>query len=37
MTAVVYRIVATSLQAQDGLGGFRASFLYLANWYFIRQ
>ena len=37
VTAVVYRIVATSLQAQDALGGFRASFLYVANWYFIRQ
>src|SRR4029077_3403282 len=37
VTAAVYRIVATSLQAQDALGVFRASFLYVANWHFTRQ
>ncbi len=37
VTALVYRAIATPSQVQDALGGFRAAFLYVANWYFIRQ
>jgi len=36
-TAVVYSIVASPAEMLDALGGFRAAFLYVANWYFIRQ
>ena len=36
-TAVVYSIVASPAEVLDALGGFRAAFLYVANWYFIRQ
>lgn len=37
VTAVVYSIVATPVEMLDVLGGFKAAFLYVANWYFIRQ
>jgi len=36
-TAIVYSIVASPVEMLDALGGFRAAFLYVANWYFIRQ
>jgi peptidoglycan/LPS O-acetylase OafA/YrhL len=36
-TALVYAIVATPVETRDVLGGFKAAFLYVANWYFIRQ
>jgi peptidoglycan/LPS O-acetylase OafA/YrhL len=37
VTALAYAIVATPLQTFDAIGGFRASFLYVANWQFIHQ
>ena len=37
VTAIVYTIVATPFEASDALGGFKAAFLYVANWYFIRH
>jgi peptidoglycan/LPS O-acetylase OafA/YrhL len=37
ISAVVYSLVATPAEMLDALGGFRAAFLYVANWYFIRQ
>ena len=37
VTAVAYAIVATPAQMLDALGGFRAAFLYVANWHFISQ
>jgi peptidoglycan/LPS O-acetylase OafA/YrhL len=37
ITAVAYSMVAAPSQALDALGGFRASCLYIANWFFIRQ
>src|SRR3954451_11254476 len=37
VTAAVYTAVAGPAAALTARGGFRASFLYSANWYFIRQ
>ena len=37
VSAVAYVIVATPAQALDVVGGFRAAFCYVANWYFIHQ
>ena len=37
VTAVVYSVIATPAEMLDALGGFRAAFLYVANWYFIHQ
>ncbi len=37
VTAVVYALVATPAEMLDSLDGFRASFLYVANWFFIHQ
>lgn len=37
VTAAVYSAVATPADALDAVGGFRASFLYVANWFFIGQ
>ncbi len=37
ITAIVYTLIATPAEALDALGGFRAAFVYIANWYFIRQ
>jgi peptidoglycan/LPS O-acetylase OafA/YrhL len=36
-TALVYAIVATPSEMLDAFGGFRASFLYVANWFFVHQ
>ena len=36
-TALVYSVVATPAEMLEALGGFRAAFLYVANWYFIGQ
>lgn len=36
-TAIAYSLVATPAQMFDALGGFRASFLYYANWFFVDQ
>ena len=37
VTAIVYAIVASPVEMFDALGGFRAAFFYVANWYFIHQ
>jgi peptidoglycan/LPS O-acetylase OafA/YrhL len=37
VTAVVYAGVASAAELSSALGGFRAAFLYVANWYFIGQ
>jgi peptidoglycan/LPS O-acetylase OafA/YrhL len=37
VTAFVYAVVASPADMFDVLGGFRAAFFYVANWYFIRQ
>lgn len=37
VTAFVYSAVATPLEVFDAVGGFRASFFYVANWYFFHQ
>jgi peptidoglycan/LPS O-acetylase OafA/YrhL len=37
VTALVYSIVATPAELLDALGGFRAAFFYVANWFFMRQ
>ncbi len=37
VTAIAYSAVASPTEMQDALGGFRAAFLYVANWFFIRQ
>ena len=37
ITGVAYAAIATPAQALDVLGGFRAAFLYVANWHFISQ
>ncbi|MDQ1534747.1 MAG: hypothetical protein QOF28_2508 [Actinomycetota bacterium] len=37
VTAFVYAAVATPLEVLDAVGGFRASFFYVANWYFFHQ
>ncbi len=36
-TAVMWVVVASAAEVADAVGAFRASFLYYANWYFIRQ
>ena len=36
-TAVAYSVVASPIELLDALGGFKAAFLYVANWFFIRQ
>ncbi|MDQ1475526.1 MAG: hypothetical protein QOE62_755, partial [Actinomycetota bacterium] len=37
VSAIAYAVVATPSEMLDVLGGFRASCLYVANWFFIRQ
>ncbi|MDQ1381579.1 MAG: hypothetical protein QOJ71_2298 [Actinomycetota bacterium] len=37
VTALIYAIVASPLEMFDALGGFRAAFFYVANWFFIHQ
>ena len=37
VTALVYSIVASPAEMLDALGGFRAAFFYVANWFFIHQ
>jgi peptidoglycan/LPS O-acetylase OafA/YrhL len=37
VTALVYAIVASPLEMFDALGGFRAAFFYVGNWFFIHQ
>ncbi len=36
-TALVYTAVTSPAESLNALGGFRAAFVYVANWYFIRQ
>jgi len=35
VTALVYAVVASPVELLDAVGGFRAAFLYVANWFFI--
>ncbi len=37
ITAIVYAAIASPAESLDALGGFKAAFLYVANWDFIRQ
>ncbi len=37
VTAVLYKSAAAPGQAADAMRSFQASFLYVANWYFIKQ
>ena len=37
VTAAVYAAIGTPLEVHDAVGGFRAAFLYVANWFFIAQ
>jgi peptidoglycan/LPS O-acetylase OafA/YrhL len=37
VTAVVYSVVATPAESAGAAGGFRAAFVYIANWHFIRE
>ncbi len=37
VTAIAFAAIATPAEMLDALGGFRAAFLYVANWFFIRQ
>jgi peptidoglycan/LPS O-acetylase OafA/YrhL len=37
VTAIVYAAIATPTEMRDAMGGFRAAFLYVANWHFIGQ
>ena len=37
VTAVAYAIVATPAQMVDEVGGFKAAFLWSANWHFVTQ
>ena len=37
VTALVYAAISSPSEMQDALGGFRAAFVYIANWFFIRQ
>ena len=37
VTGLLYAVVATPLQVADASGGYRACFLYFANWHFISQ
>jgi peptidoglycan/LPS O-acetylase OafA/YrhL len=34
VTALLYSVVATPLEVLNAVGGFRAAFFYVANWYF---
>jgi peptidoglycan/LPS O-acetylase OafA/YrhL len=36
-TAVLYARTATPLQSSDAIGGFRAAFFYVSNWFFYHQ
>jgi peptidoglycan/LPS O-acetylase OafA/YrhL len=37
ITAIVYARIATPVEQVQALGGFRAAFAYVANWYFVHQ
>jgi peptidoglycan/LPS O-acetylase OafA/YrhL len=37
VTAGVYAVIATPAEMLDATGGFRAAFVYVANWHFIQQ
>ena len=37
ITAVVYAAIASPAEILDAYNGFRSAFLYVTNWYFIRQ
>src|SRR4051812_14929713 len=37
VTAVVYSAIASPAEVVKAVGAFKAAFLYVANWYFIRQ
>jgi peptidoglycan/LPS O-acetylase OafA/YrhL len=37
LTALAFSLIASPGELLDALGGFRAAFLYVSNWYFIRQ
>ena len=37
ITGIAYAAIATPVRALDSAGGFRAAFLYVANWHFIAQ
>ncbi|MSO86064.1 MAG: acyltransferase [Acidimicrobiia bacterium] len=37
ITALVYAALASPVEIADAVGGFKAAFLYVANWYFIDQ
>jgi peptidoglycan/LPS O-acetylase OafA/YrhL len=37
VTAFAYAIIASPVEMFDALGGFRAAFFYVANWYFVHQ
>jgi peptidoglycan/LPS O-acetylase OafA/YrhL len=37
VTAIVYARIATPADQLQALGGFRAAFAYVANWYFVHQ
>jgi len=37
VTAAVFTALATRVEVADGAGSFRAAFLYVTNWYFIRE
>jgi peptidoglycan/LPS O-acetylase OafA/YrhL len=37
VTALVYTAVASPVEVLDAVGGFKAAFLYVTNWYFIAQ
>jgi peptidoglycan/LPS O-acetylase OafA/YrhL len=37
ITAILYSAIAAPGQASASLGAFKAAFLYVANWFFIRQ
>jgi len=37
VSAAAYAVIATPLEMQDAVGGFRAAFLYVANWFFLHQ
>jgi len=37
VTAIVYSAIASQAELASAIGSFKATFLYVANWYFIRQ
>jgi peptidoglycan/LPS O-acetylase OafA/YrhL len=37
VTALVFTAVASPVEVVDSVGGFKAAFLYVTNWYFIHQ